>query len=104
MISILLRAVSANMKSAKFSSESVPENQNGLSYKRLGRSFFGRDRKISQIQCAKVCMNEDNCKTVHVDGEACVFGVDDVTAFEEGELVTPDPSQVLNVKGRFLYV
>ena len=49
-------------------------------------------------------MNEDNCKTVHVDGEACVFGVDDVTAFEEGELVTPDPSQVLKVKGRFLYV
>ena len=44
-------------------------------------------------------MNEDNCKSVYLDGEACVFGVDDVTAFEEGELVTPDPRQVLRVKG-----
>ena len=35
-----------------------------------------------------------------MDGEACVFGVDDVTAFEEGELVTPDPNQVLRVKGK----
>ena len=45
-------------------------------------------------------MNEDNCKSVHVDGEACVFGVDDVTAFAEGEMVTPDPSHVLIVKGK----
>ena len=37
-----------------------------------------------------------------MDGEACVFGVDDVTAFEEGEMVTPDPRQVLKVKGKIV--
>ena len=46
------------------------------------------------------CMNEDNCKSVHVDGEACVIGIDDVTAFEEGELVTSDLTQVLKLKGK----
>ena len=35
-----------------------------------------------------------------MDSEACVFGVDDVTAFKEAEVVTPDQSQVLKVKGK----
>ena len=67
---------------------------------RVGSSYFGCSGRTSQIECAKVCMNEDSCKNVYVDGDACVFGVDDVTAFEEGEMVTPDTSQVLRVKGR----
>ena len=47
-------------------------------------------------------MKEDNCTNVYMDCEHCVFGFDDVTAFEEGEEVTTDPSQVLRVKGSFL--
>ena len=101
IISISSKAVAVNMLTAQFSTETA-EQQNGLSYKRVGSSFFGRSGRVSQLQCAKVCVNEDNCKTVYVDGEACVFGVDDVTAFEEGEVVTPDPSQVLRVKGKSL--
>ena len=54
---------------------------------------------INSVQCAFSCKKNDKCKSVHVDGEACVFGVDDVTAFEEGELVIPASSQVLKVKG-----
>ena len=50
------------------------------------------------------CSNKDYCKSVYEDGEACVFGVDDVTAFEEGEMVTPDPNQVLRVKGEFFLI
>ena len=102
MIWVTYRAVSAKMGSAKFSTKSAAEQQNGLSYKRVGSSYSGRGRSISQLQCAKVCMNEDNCKSVYVDGEACVFGFDDVTAFEEGELVIPDPNQVLRVKGKHI--
>ena len=98
MIWVTYRAVSANIGTAQFSTESVAEQQIGLSYKRVGSSYFGRGRRISQLQCAKVCMNEANCKRVYVDGEACVFGVDDVTAFEEGELVSPDPRKALKVK------
>ena len=98
MILIVSRTVSGNTKTAQFFTESV-EHQNGISYKRVGSSYFGRSGRSSQLQCAKVCMNEDNCKSVYVDGEACVFGVDDVTAFEEGELVIPASSQVLKVKG-----
>ena len=100
IISITSRAVSANVKVAQFSTESVAEQLNELSFKRVGSSYFGHGRRISKLQCAKVCMNEVNCKSVHVDGEACVFGVDDVSALEEGELITPDPSQVLKLKGR----
>ena len=82
--------------------KSVVNQQNGISYKRLGSSYFGRRGTVSQILCAHVCMNEDSCKSVYVDGETCVFGVDDVTAFEEGELVTPDLNQVLRVKGKHI--
>ena len=102
IISITSRAVTANMRVAQFSTESLSGQQNGLLFKRVGSSFFGRGRRISQLQCAKVCMNEVNCKSVYVDGEACVFGVNDVTAFDEGELVTPDPRQVLKMKGKKL--
>ena len=86
LIGITSKVVSENMKSAKFTTKSA-EQQNAIimyMYKRVKSSYFGRRKRISQLQCAKVCMNKDHCKSVYVDGEACVFGVDDVTAFEEG--------------------
>ena len=43
----------------------------------------------------------DNCKSVYVDGDDCVLGVDDVTAFEKWEVILPDPLQMVKVKGRF---
>ena len=99
VVSVVLKTVVSTIITAKYSTASAAELHHGIYYKRVGSSYFGRGRRISQLQCAKECMNEDNCKSVHVDGEACVFGVDDVTVFEEGEAVTPDPSQVLRVKG-----
>ena len=97
-----LHTVFSTITTTKYSTRSLAEQQNGSSYRRLGSSYFGRSGRISQLQCAKVCTNEEQCKSVYVDGEACVFGVDDVTAFEEGELVTPDSNQVLRVKGEKL--
>ena len=100
LLCVSIKTVFSTITTTKYSTRSLAEQQNGILYKRLGSSFFGRSGRISQLQCAKVCTNEEQCKSVHVDGEACVFGVDDVTAFEEGELVTPDLNQVLRVKGK----
>ena len=97
---LTLRVVKANIKTTKFYTESVAEQPDTISFKRVGSSYFGRNGRISQLQCARVCTNEEGCKSVYVDGETCVFGVDDVTAFVEGEVVTPDPNQVLRVKGK----
>ena len=84
----------ATVRTGRFYTKSVAKHGNGNVYKRVGSSC-----KISKLQCAKACANEPNCKSVYVDGKACVFGVDDVTAFVEGEMVTPDPNQKLSVKG-----
>ena len=99
LLCVSVKTVFSTSTTTKFSVSSLAEQENGISYKRLGSSYFGRRGTVSQILCANVCMNEDSCKSVYVDGETCVFGVDDVTAFEEGELVTPDPRQALRVKG-----
>ena len=98
--SILSIYASENIRTAKFSKESVAGQPIGISYKRVGSSFFGRSGRFSHLQCVFKCTTEDNCKSVYIDGQACVFGVDDVTVFEEGEVVAPDPSQVLRVKGK----
>ena len=83
----------------KFLTESVAEQQNGTTYKRVRSSYFD-EIQPNLVQCAFTCTDEGNCKSVYVDGGACVFGVDDVTMFEEGELVTPDPGQLLKIKGK----
>ena len=83
----------------KFSSESVAEQQNGIIYKRVSSTYFEQGQP-NLVQCAFPCTDHNNCKSVHMNNGACVFGVDDVTVFEEGELVTPDPGQVLRVKGK----
>ena len=47
-----------------------------------------------------MCLHEDNCCSVHIDGRAYVFGViGDVIAFEEGEPTTPDEGQISKKKG-----
>ena len=99
---VSVKTVFSTITITKYSTKSLAEQQNGILYRRLGSSYFGRSGRISQLQCAKVCTNEDNCKSVYVDGEACVFGVDDVFSFEEGELVTPNSNQVLRVKGKHI--
>ena len=82
----------------KFSIHSVCEQHNGVFYKRVGSSYFGQ-MSPNSMQCTFACTNEKNCVSYYKHGEACVFGVDDVTTFEEGEVITPDPSQLLRVKG-----
>ena len=97
-ISFLIRVASVTIENATFYTELVSDQQIGVQYKRVNGSYFGPVPPNS-VQCAFACTNEDNCKSVYVDGEACVFGVYDVTAFGEGELVSPDPRQRLRVKG-----
>ena len=98
IILIISTAASTITQKAKSYTGLVSNQQTGISYTRVGSSYFGQVPPNS-VQCTFACTSEDNCKSVYMDGEACVFGVDDVTAFEEGEEVTPDSSQVLRVKG-----
>ena len=96
------RNVSANIEKAKFYSESVSNQRSEIFYKRMAGWHFG-PAPINSVQCAFACMNEDNCTSVYMDGEACVFGLRNSTAFEEGEVVTPNPNQALRVKGRAMF-
>ena len=98
-ISILTRTASENIK-AKFYSESADQND-VISYKRVGSSYFGGVSPNS-VQCSFACTSEDSCKSFHMVGDDCVFGVDDVTAFEEGLPFTPAPNQVFRIKGKNL--
>ena len=87
------------MEKTKFYKGFAMHPYSGMFYKRMAGWHFGPG-PINSVQCAFNCLNEEDCKSVYVDGEACVFGVDYVTVFEEGERVTPDQSQVVRVKGR----
>ena len=98
---ILSGNVSANIEKAKFYSESVSNQRSEIFYKRMAGWHFG-PAPINSVQCAFACKENENCKSVYVDGEACVFGVDDVTAFAEGQLVTPNQSQNIRIKGKAL--
>ena len=95
---MLFKANFVNTEKANFYSEFVSGQESEILYKRIEGSYFGQVPP-NLVQCAFACTTKDNCTSVYVDGEACVFGVDDVTAFEEGELVTPDPRQILRIKG-----
>ena len=90
----------STMIQTKFSPESAAEQQNITTYKRVSSTYDFEQGQPNLVQCAFPCTDHNNCKSVHINNEACVFGVDDVTAFEEGELVTPEPGQVLRVKGK----
>ena len=98
-----LKTVFPSVVKETFTKQSVVEQHNGISYKRVRSSYFGQV-PLNLVHCAFACMGEYSCKSVHIDGEACVFGVDDVTAFEAGELVTPDPRQALRVQGGILCI
>ena len=101
LILILPKVLLANIQTAKFVTESVAEQQKIILYKRVGSWYFGQVPP-NLVQCAFACTIKDSCKSVYIDGDACVFGVDDVTTFEEGDLVTPDLNQELKVKGKTL--
>ena len=100
-ISILSGSVLANMEKANFFKELASDQSSGMIFKRMTALFFGQAPPNS-VQCAFACMKDDNCTSVYMDGQDCVFGFNNVTAFEEGELVTPDPRQVLKMKGKKL--
>ena len=99
LVSVILKTVFSTTVATVFSKESVAEQQSEIYYKRVESSYFGKV-PVNLVLCAFTCTNEDNCRSIHIDGEACVFGVYDVIAFAEGEMVTPDSSQVLRIKSK----
>ena len=94
----------SSRKAAKFVSETVAESSGTNTYKKIRRSsYFGLFGENSKSKCTIVCLHQDTCESVHMDGEACVFGVsDDVTAFEEGEETNPYGNQRILSKSMFL--
>ena len=91
----------AAKRAAKFVSEIVNDRTDITAYKKIGTSsYFGLFGRNSKTQCSEVCLNEDSCKSFHMDGEACVFGVrGDVTVFQEGESANPNGNQRIQAKG-----
>ena len=98
LILVVLNTTFSASSWVKFSTESLAEQESGVWCKRVESSYFGH-MPLNSMQCVFACTIEDNCVSFYKHGEACVFGVDDVTAFEGGDAVIPDPSQLLRVKG-----
>ena len=98
---LLFDASDAVNQWAEFVFETVGDRSDIISYKKIGTSsYFGLIGQSSKMQCSEICLNEDSCKSFHIDGGACVFGVSgNVTAFErEGENATPDTEQRIFAK------
>ena len=96
----------ASKKTAKFVVETVAERSDIKSYKKVGTSsYFGLFGQNTKAKCTIVCLHEDNCRSVHMEGGACVFGVGgDVTAFEEdGEDVHPNRGQRIHAKSTYQF-
>ena len=93
-------------KSAKFLPVTVAEISGIYQYKKMGTSsYFGLSGQNSKAKCAIVCLHEDECRSFYTDSGACVFGVtSDVTAFKNGEEVTPDEDQKIQVKGKIYFL
>ena len=100
IMSIFTTAAASETIKAKFYTKSADLDA-VISYKRVGSSYFGGVFPNS-VQCSFACTSEDSCKSFHMVGDDCVFGVDDVTAFEEGLPFTPAPNQVFRIKGKNL--
>ena len=102
LISLFSKIAVAISEKAKFYKAFLSAQESGIVYKRVAGWYFG-PVPPNAVQCAFPCMIEDNCTSVYMDGEACVFGLRNSTAFEEGEVVTPNPNQTLRVKGRAIF-
>ena len=101
LILVVLNTTFSASSWVKFSTESVAEQENGVWYKIVESSYFGH-MPPNSMQCVFACTIEDNCVSFYKYGEACVFGLDDVTAFEGEKVVMPDTSQLLRVKGNII--
>ena len=102
LLSLFSKIAFGISEKAKFYKAFVSDQESGIVYKRVAAWYFGLVPPNS-VQCVFACMNEDNCTSVYMNGEACVFGLRNSTAFEEGEVVTPNPNQTLRVKGRAIF-
>ena len=87
-------------QSAQFSEEEVDTQHCTIFLKRLPsfNSNFGRVGVNPEMQCASVCLNDENCICVYTEDGACVFGLTSYTEGFEGEEVTPDANQVVKRK------
>ena len=87
-------------KSAKFISETVINRPDISKYRKIGTSsYFGLFGQNSKAKCTIVCLHENDCISVHMDGGACVFGASgDVTSFKDGEEAHPVGGRKILVK------
>ena len=93
----------APKRAAYFKPETVSDQQPVITYKSLSTSsYFGLDGPISQIQCMTICVDDDGCRSFHMNGEACVLGVTDDVSHEirQAPTITPDSTQRLQVKSK----
>ena len=102
IILTLLKVAIANIDKATFYTKFKSAQDSGLIYKRMASLYFG-PVPPNLVQCAFICTKEDNCKSVYIDGEACVFGVYDIATFVEGQVVTPDHRQDVKIIGTILW-
>ena len=94
---------SADRSYAYFIPESVVGQEVRTTYIRIDTSIrFGLRGEVSKAKCAVLCLHENNCNNVYKEHGACVFGLTLNAEGFEGEVVTLDTSQVVQVKREFI--
>ena len=84
--------------SAVFLPSTIAQQNSNLIYKKfnINRDFSSQNPRF----CVFLCLKYDACTSFYIVGGACVFGLSyDVTAFANGDYVTPDANAPLKIKG-----
>ena len=87
-------------QSAHFLEKEVNTQHYTIFLKRLSsfNSNFGRVGVNPEMQCASVCLNDENCSCFYTEDGACVFGLTSYAESFEGEVVTPAENQIVKRK------
>ena len=106
-ITFLIKSITTEARAATFTSVvyASAEYSDLEFYKIRSSTEFGLSLPNSIFQCSTICMNEDECRSFHLEEGACVFGVDrNRTSFFDGQQIDVAEGQLIRVKGGYFFI
>ena len=102
-----IRSIAAQTQAATFTSVAYSgvDYSHLVFYKIRSSSEFGLSLPNSIFQCSTICMNEDECRSFHLEEGACVFRVDrNRTSFFDGQQIDVAEGESIKLKGWSKYI
>ena len=105
-IIFLFKSITAETRAATFASVAYAsaEHSDLVFYKIRSSLEFGLSLPNSIFQCSTICMNEDECRSFHVEEGACAFGVDrNRISFFDGQQINVAEGRTIKTKDKSLH-